>query len=162
MLRSLLFVFSLALLASCSNQLPEGITDPTLVEEEVYHAQYDRSALLHLKWLAGDWKGKEAGRETKQSFLFHTNVMLEVMQTEGDNQKASQFFSWKDGHYYYGQNRQYIVTWMSEKNIRFDPLVPGLKPMTWSRVHENEWHLLRHTDKGDETIVMERISELPS
>ena len=88
--------------------------------------------------------------------------MLEVTPQEGSNQKASMFFSWKDGHYYYGQNRQWIVRWISEKNIRFDPLVPGLKPMTWSRVHDNEWHLVRHNDGGDEVIVMERSEGINS
>jgi hypothetical protein len=84
------------------------------------------------------------------------------MQSENGTPKASLYFSWKDGHYYYGQNRQWIVSWISEKNIRFDPVVPGIKPMTWSRVHENEWHLLKHTDSGDQIIVMERTEEVPS
>ncbi len=166
MLRSLLFVSLFALLASCTNQLPESIseaqTPAPVIEQEVYHPQYDRTALQQIKWLAGNWKGKDDGRDLKQMFLFHTDNMLEVIPTEGSNQKASQFFSWKDGHYYYGQNRQWILSWISEKNIRFDPQVPGLKPMTWSRVNENKWHLIRHENTGDEIIVMERTDEITS
>jgi len=161
MLRSLIFVCFLLFVTACSNQLPVSSAPlSALPQEEVpYHMQYDRSALKNLKWMVGEWKGKAAGRTVTQSFLFHTDNMLEVTATEGGSQKAPQFFSWKDGHYYYGQNRQWIVSWISEKNIRFDPLIPGLKPMTWSRVHDNEWHLLRHNDQGDEVIVMERIEE---
>ncbi len=160
MIRSLIFISLLSLLTSCANQLPDKVTEVDAFETEAFHAQYDRAALQNLKWLAGSWKGKTNGKETGLSFLFHTNQMLEVMTTEGDNLKASQYFSWKDGHYYYGQNRQWIVTWISEKNIRFDPVVPGLKPMTWSRVHETEWHLLLHTESGDEVTVMERTDEM--
>lgn len=159
MLRSLIFVCLLALITSCANQIPVSTVEVSIQPQETFHAQYDRSALKNLKWMVGEWKGKTAGRVVTQTFLFHTDNMLEVSLTEAGNQKAAQFFSWKDGHYYYGQNRQWMVSWISEKNIRFDPVVSGLKPMTWSRVHDNEWHLLRHNDKGDEVVVMERIVE---
>ncbi|MDO8368618.1 MAG: hypothetical protein Q7T20_17600 [Saprospiraceae bacterium] len=162
MLRSLLFIFLVVLLGACANQLPVANPEVTAVQQETYHAQYDRSALKSLQWLAGEWKGKDAGRIVTQSFLFHTDHILEITPTEAGNQKASQFVIWKDGHYYFGQNRQWIVTWISEKNIRFDPLNSGLKPMTWSRVNENEWHLLRHNDEGDEVITMERTDGINS
>lgn len=164
MLRSLFFILFLALIASCTNQLPVANVEvtTTTAEPEPYHTQYDRSALQNLKWLTGAWKGKAEGRGIKQSFLFHTDHILEVSKTEDGNQKAAQFVVWKDGHYYFGQNRQWIVTWISAKNIRFEPLAPGLAPMTWSRVNDNTWHLLRHTTQGDETIVMERIDEINS
>ncbi len=162
MIRPLFFFCFVALITSCTSQLPDNIAQAAVVEPEPYHAHYDRSALQNLKWLTGDWKGKEAGRTIKHSFVFHTDHILEIIPIEGGNQKSSQFFIWKDGHYYYGQNRQWVVTWISEKNIRFEPLVPGLAPMTWCRLNDNKWHLKRHTDKGDETIVMERASEMPS
>ena len=163
MLRSLLIVFLFALITSCNKQMPlESPQVTTVVEPVTYHAQYDRSALQNLKWLTGEWKGKAEGKVLEQSFLFHTDHILEVTKTVGGNQKAAQFVIWKDGHYYFGQNRQWVVTWISAKNIRFEPLVPGLKPMTWSRVNADEWHLLRHSDEGDETIVMERVDEINS
>lgn len=164
MLRSLLFFCLLVFGASCSRQMPASSTSLLTLQPEagLYHTPYDRAALKNLKWLEGEWKGKASGRSLKLSFLFHTDQMLEVTPQEGSTQKASMFFSWKDGHYYYGQNRQWIVRWISEKNIRFEPLVPDLKPMTWSRVHDNEWHLLRHNDGGDEVIVMERSEGINS
>ncbi len=160
MQRPLFLLFLLVLISACNHQLPEDSTSLHVLPEAPYHAPYDRSALQNLKWLAGAWKSAEKGPDL--TFLFHTDQMLEVMQSENGNLKASLYFSWKDGHYYYGQNRQWMVSWISEKNIRFDPVVPGLKPMTWSRVHENEWHLLKHTDSGDQIIVMERTEEVPS
>ncbi len=162
MLRSILPLFLLALIASCANPLQVSIAEAPVAQPEPYHSQYDRSALQSLKWLTGTWKGKESGQVIKQSFLFHTENMLEVTPTEGNSQKAAQYFIWKDGRYYYGQNRQWMVTWMSEKNIRFDPLAPGLKPMTWSRLNDDKWHLIRHESTGDEIIVMERVDEVNS
>ena len=162
MLRYLLFLSALALFTSCAKSLPENSVSITPIPEAPYNVQYDRDALQNLKWITGDWKNKLKGKGTSFSFVFHTNQMLEVAQTEGSNTKPAQFFSWKDGHYYYGQNRQWIITWITEKNIRFDPVVPGLKPMTWSKVHDNEWHLIKHSDAGDEVIVMQRVDELPS
>ena len=73
---------------------------------------------------------------------------------------VSLVFSWQSGRYYYGQNRQWVVTWIGEKDIRFDPLSPGLEPMTWTRLNDNQWHLVRHNPGGDETILMERTNEL--
>jgi hypothetical protein len=162
MLRSLLLVSLLSLLAACAHQLPEERTLFSTLQQPNFKANYNESGLQKIQWLSGAWKGKDAGKSLKKSFLFHTDQILEVMLTEAGNQKASQFFSWKDGHFYYGQNRQWVVTWISEKNIRFDPVLPGFSPMTWSKVHENEWHLQRHTEAGDETIVLERSSDLPS
>ena len=162
MLRTLLFICLFALIAACSNQLPFVSPEISAVQPEPYHTQYDREALQNLKWLTGEWKGKVKGRVVTQSFLFHTEHILEVTSTDNGDQTASQFIIWKDGHYYFGQNRQWIVSWLTEKNIRFDPLVPGLMPMTWSRVNADKWHLLRHTDQGDETVVMERIDEINS
>lgn len=162
MLRSLIFVSLLALITSCNQQLPVVLSATQALPEAPLNIQYDKTALQKLKWLAGAWKSTEKGKGTELTFLFHTDQMLEVMQSENNNQKSTLYFSWKDGHYYYGQSRQWIVTWISEKNIRFDPVVSGLSPMTWSRVHDNEWHLLKHTDSGDQIIVMERTDELPS
>lgn len=164
MLRSLLFVPLFALLSACSTPLPHSIAEMDSVREDTapYHTPYDRSALQKLSWLAGTWKCKDAVSDNRQTFLFHTPQMLEVMQTEAGSQKASQFFRWKDGHYYFGQNSQWMVTWISEKNIRLDPVAPGWSPMTWSRVNEDKWHLLRHTDQGDEILVMERTDSITS
>lgn len=146
----------MVLIVSCSQPLTLSQTIAPDAPQESRQTPYDRSALQNLKWLAGAWKCTESGHDLTQSFLFHTPQILEVSTTEAGTQKATQYFSWKDGHYYYGQSRQWILTWISDKNIRFDPTVPGLQPMTWSRVHQNEWHLIRHTDKGDETTIMVR------
>ena len=162
MQRTLLFILMLGLMASCNKQLPHEANPVTVLEPEPYHPQYDRSALQDLKWLTGVWEGHDGSRSITQSFLFHTDNILEVTKTENGNQKDAQFVIWKDGHYYFGQNRQWVVSWISAKNIRFDPLAPGLKPMTWSRVNANKWHLIRHTEKGDETIVMGRMDGINS
>ena len=160
MLRSLLFVIFIASMTACSNQLPEDITDIIAMPENTSLARYDRTALKKIQWLSGIWKGTESGRVVRQSFQFHTNTSLEIIRMEGNGDMVSLLFSWHEGRYYYGQHRQWVVTWIGEKDIRFDPLSPGLEPMTWSRLDDEHWHLVRHSPGGDETTVMERTNEM--
>lgn len=160
MLRSLLFLSLFLFCIACRNQFPEDITDVIAMPENASLARYDRSSLQKLQWLAGVWKGDENGRSVRQSFQFHDNNALEIIQMEANGDMVSLVFSWQSGRYYYGQNRQWVVTWIGEKDIRFDPLSPGLEPMTWTRLNDNQWHLVRHNPGGDETILMERTNEL--
>lgn len=160
MIRPLLLLLLLAFAASCSNKLPEDITDIIAMPENASLARYDRTALQKVHWLAGIWKGEEAGRAVRQSFQFHDNNSLEIIRMEGNGDMVSLLFTWQNGRYYYGQNRQWAVTWIGEKDIRFDPLAPGLEPMTWTRLNDEQWHLVRHAPGGDETTVMERAQEM--
>lgn len=162
MVRSFLFLAFITLIASCTNQLPEDITEVTELPQDVPQPTYNRSALQKMKWMAGAWKGETAGRVIEQTFLFHTDQLLEVFQSAGNGNTASQFFLWKDGKYFYGQQQQWMVTWIGEKDIRFDPVASGVKPMTWTRLNDKKWHLIRHAPKGDETIVMERMGDIQS
>lgn len=160
MFRSFLFCSLLALASACNNQLPEDITDIIALPENTSLVSYDHSAIQKMQWLAGIWKGEEAGRTVRQSFQFHNNKALEIIKIEGNGDMVSLLFTWQDGRYYYGQNRQWVVTWIGDKDVRFDPRVPGLDPMTWTRLNDNSWHLVRHTPGGDETTVMERTNEM--
>ena len=159
MLRSLLFLLLLALVPSC-RQLPEDITDIISLPENASRANYERSALQKMQWLSGIWKGEEAGRGVRQSFQFHNDNALEIIRMEGNGDMVSLLFTWQNGRYYYGQNRQWAVTWIGEKDIRFDPLTSGLESMTWTRLNDHQWHLVRHAPEGDETTVMERTNEM--
>lgn len=150
----------LIFVTSCRNQFPEDITDIIAMPEGAYAARYDRSAMQKMNWLAGNWKGEEAGRVVKQSFHFRGENTLEITRMEGNGDMVSLLFSWHDGRYYFGQNRQWIITWIGDKDIRFDPLTPGLDPMTWTRLNDYQWHLVRHAPEGDETTVMERTDEM--
>lgn len=160
MLRSLLFFVLIVLASSCSNQLPEDITDIIAMPENATFARYDRSDIRKMQWLAGIWKGEEAGRIVRQSFQFHNDNALEIIRMEGNGDMVSLLFTWQDGRYYYGQSRQWVVTWIGDKDIRFDPLTPGKEPMTWTRLNDDKWHLVRHMPGGDETTVMERTNDM--
>ncbi|MCW5923128.1 MAG: hypothetical protein KIS77_12325 [Saprospiraceae bacterium] len=160
MLRYLLFISSLLLTAACHNTLPENLTDIIALPEYTPAARYERSDLSKMTWLAGVWKGEEAGRAVRQSFQFHNNQTLEIIRMEGNGDMMSLLLTWHNGRFYYGQHRQWVVTWIGEKDIRLDPTAPGLEPMTWTRLHADQWHLVRHTPSGDETTIMERTGEM--
>lgn len=153
--------FALMLLASCAPSAQQENSVSSNLQKSVYHARFEQNALQQVRWLQGAWKSTAAGQTLEQSIRFMSDQSLEITAIEGAA-KTSLHFSWENGHFYYGDNHQWMVTWISDKNIHFDPLMPGLKPMTWSRVSDNTWHLIRHDDHGDETIEMARNGELPS
>lgn len=156
MSRSILFFLFFTLMLACRQLPPEDFTSIISLPENSSLARYNRSALQKMQWLAGVWKGEEAGRVVRQSFQFHDDNSLEIIRMEGNGDLVSFLFTWSNGRYYFGANRQWAVTWIGEKDVRFDPLVAGLEPMTWTRLNDTQWHLVRHAPGGDETTVMER------
>lgn len=155
MIRLPLVLFFASLLA-CRHLPPEDVLSVIGLPENSSLARYEPSALQKMQWLAGIWQGREAGRTVRQSFQFHDGKTLEIIRMQGNGDMASQLFEWYKDRYYFGQNRQWAVTWIGEKDVRFDPVVAGLESMTWTRLNDDTWHLVRHTPEGDETTVMER------
>lgn len=143
----------LFLLPDCQKTLPLA-NDPALLEDSFF-VRYAPSDLQKMRWLAGVWKGVEAGRPIRQSFQFHGSNALEILFLDKNGDMNTTALMWDDGRYYFGQYRQWVVTWIGEKDVRFDPLSPGLSPMTWTRLNSQKWHLVRHAPGGDETTVME-------
>jgi hypothetical protein len=153
-------LFCALFLFACQNPLPDELTDVIALPENSSLARYDKSELQKMRWLAGIWEGEKVGRVVRQSFQFHSDNTLEVIRTEGNGEMTSLLFTWQNGRYHYGQNRQWAVTWIGKKEVRFDPLTSDGDPMTWTRLDDNRWHLVRHTPNGDETTVMERTDEM--
>ncbi|MBK7938340.1 MAG: hypothetical protein IPJ82_15215 [Lewinellaceae bacterium] len=159
MLRSFFFlIFSLSLVC-CQTVQPQN-DETTSTEEAAPAIRYAPSSLQKMHWLAGIWKGEEAGQVTRQFFQFHNDRTLEVMYTDEDGDLSSLAFTWFDGSYYYGTGRRWLVTWIGEKDVRFDPMHPDAEPMTWTRLNDQQWHLIRHTPSGDKATLMERTDEM--
>lgn len=151
------FALLLFLFACQGIQTPE---DEIIAIENTYFTRYTPSDLKKLHWLAGVWKGVEAGRPFRQSFQFHGGNALEILITGNSGDISACPFVWHDDHFYYGRYRQWVVTWIGEKDVRFDPVQPGLASMTWTRLNDQKWHLVRHTPDGDEITAMERAGEM--
>lgn len=153
------FTLLLLFLFACQNP-PNSATEEPAIVENVPPARYSPSAIHKMHWLAGSWKGLEAGRTVRHSFQFHGGNAMEVLITERDGSMGTSDLVWRDDRFYFGQNRQWTITWIGDKDVRFDPVQTGLSPMTWTRVNEHSWHLVRHSPEGDETIVMESVGEM--
>lgn len=153
------FALLLFLFACQEIQAPE---DENTGDENTYFARYSPSEVQKLHWLAGIWKGEEAGRPFRQSFQFHGGNALEILIMNNSGDISSCPFVWHNDHFYYGRYRQWVVTWIGEKDVRFDPVQPGggLAPMTWTRLNDQKWHLVRHAPEGDEITAMERAGEM--
>jgi hypothetical protein len=150
----LLFLF----LFAC--QSPQPPMDETILSENAFFANYPPSDLQKMRWLAGSWKGVEFGKPIRQSFQFHGGNALEILSLYKDGEQETFSFAWHEGRYYYGRYRQWVVTWIGEKAVRLDPIQSGLSPMTWTRLNDKKWHLVRHAPGGDEVTVMENAEEM--
>jgi len=146
-----LFLF---LFACRSAPIPADINE-TVVRENTFPVQYSPSDLQKMHWLAGAWKSATI----RQSFHFHGGNALEILLVDKTGDMSTCYFVWSDKRYYYGQSRQWSVTWIGEKDVRFEPVRPGLAPMTWTRLNAQKWHLVLHLPSGDEITVMERALE---
>ncbi len=149
---------ALALLACRSNpQLREEayLSLPTLPE-----VGYKQADLHKIEWLAGAWTVREAGRNMRMVFQFHDDNTLEIFEFDRKNGSTASLLRWEDGRYYFGSNSQWVLTWIGEKDIRLDPAVQGVDAMTWTRLNDHQWHLIRHTALGDEATMLERSEEM--
>ncbi|MBV6443419.1 MAG: hypothetical protein DYG98_06025 [Haliscomenobacteraceae bacterium CHB4] len=153
------FALLLLFLFACQNPQNTPSEESTL-SEIMPPARYSPDAVQKMRWLAGSWKSSEAGRTIRQSFQFHGGNAMEVLIIERDGSMGASDLVWREDRLYYGQNRQWTVTWIGDKDVRFDPVQPGLMPMTWTRVNDHTWHLVRHSPGGDETTVMESVDEM--
>lgn len=159
MYRSFFALLLLLILFACQNTPTSPVEEPVL-GENVFHARYSPDNVQKMHWLAGAWKGEEAGRPVRQSFQFHGGNALEVLFMDNNGRMNTFPLVWDEGCYYFGQYRQWVVTWIGEKDVRFEPVRPGLAPMTWTRLNDQKWHLVRHLTDGDEIIEMERANEM--
>ena len=147
---SLLFIFA------CQNAVPPTDDSEIIAHENTLPVRYSPSDIQKMHWLAGAWKGAAI----RQSFQFHGGDSLEILLLGKDGKTSISSFVWENGRYYYGQYRQWVVTWIGEKDVRFDPLRPGLTPMTWTRLSDQKWHFVKHLPGGDDITVMERVYEM--
>lgn len=152
LLLSCLFVLSLLACRSTPQLREEAyMALPTLPS-----VRYTQSDVQKLHWLAGAWQGTEAGRSVRKLFQFHDNSTLEILDFDSQYGSTSSLLTWHEGRYYVGSNRQWVIAWIGEKDVRLDPAVAGVEAMTWTRLNDNQWHLVRHTAEGDETLLLER------
>ena len=155
MYRSFLALPLLLFLFACQNT--PLASDETLLENPVSEVRYEPADIQKMRWLAGAWKCPT----NTQTFLFHGGNSLEIMLLNKNGGTENFYLIWDNKRYYYGASRQWVVTWIGEKDVRLDPVKPGLSPMTWTRLNDNQWHLVRHNTSGkDETVIMERANEM--
>lgn len=154
-----------SLLLICSviacRQIPQAadIIDPKSAEV-LSRARYDEADLYKLGWLAGAWKGEEGGNQIQLLFQFHGENMLEVMEFGKPHGANSTFLSWSEGYYYLGENRDWKIVWIGEKDVRFEPARSGRSAMTWTRLSDNTWYRIHHLPSGDQAMRMERTENM--
>ncbi len=122
--------------------------------------RYTRADIQKLRWIRGAWESTQPERPIKQNFQFTPDNMLEIMEIGISGEPLSTLLNWHAGCYYLGDNRDWVVTWIGDKDVRFEPTRPGKTPFTWSRFGENQWYHVSHHTRGDRPVLMQRIGEL--
>jgi hypothetical protein len=156
MLRYLFFPSLFLLLIACNQNEPAGFFAE--MTDAAVPVNYQRNDLEKMHWLSGDWQGQDEGKKLLRSF----RLLVDHGQTTLQTAPGAPVFSWHNERWYYGTNHQWVLSWVGEKDLRFEPNVAGVPPMTWTRVSDTCWHLIRHLPQGDEVVEMTALHPLPS
>lgn len=152
---ALLFAIAALLPACQTTEMPDALT--TIVPPP--HRTYEQRDAQKMQWLAGMWQSTATRSPMQMLFQFHQQNALEVADlSASSSHSVSGWLVWQNSRYYFGDSRQWVVTWIGEKDIRLDPAQPGsaVQPMSWVRQSNDRWLLVRHLRSGDEVTTMER------
>lgn len=151
---ALLFAIAALLPACQTTEMPDALT--TTVPPP--HRTYEQRDAQKMQWLAGMWQTAADRSPMRLLFQFHQQNALEVADLSASSSPVSGWLVWQNGRYYFGESRQWVVTWIGEKDLRLDPAQPGstVQPMSWVRQNADRWLLVRHLRSGDEVTTMER------
>lgn len=158
----LFFFVLIFLFAACDTQQPNAYALEQDAAYSLENARYAPADLQKMNWLAGLWQWTEQGVVHTQSFTFLPDNQLKIVADTRNGTIQTQEICWQEGHFYFGNQRAWKITWIGEKDVRLEPITPDFEPITWTRLNENTWHLIRHTDSGDQVTVMTRIGSIPS
>lgn len=152
-----LLLAAATLLPACqTTEMPDALM--TIVPPP--HRNYEQSAAQKMNWLAGLWQSDTERSPMRLLFQFHQTNVLEVADLSANScNSVAGWLVWQNGRYYFGESRQWVVTWIGEKDLRLDPAQPGngVQPMSWVRQSDERWLLVRHLRSGDEVTAMQRV-----
>jgi hypothetical protein len=160
MMKSICFFASLSLLVSC--QLQE-LTDArktsapseAVLAQDLGPVRYEKSDLHKLKWIIGAWKAEEAGKTLVETFKM-TAEGMEIIHLNKDGEETHMPLFWEDGRFYLGAEKQWMVTWIGEKDVKLEATREGLYDMTWTRGPGNLWYAILETEKETKTYTLHK------
>ncbi len=122
--------------------------------------RYTQADIRKIRWIEGNWESTQLERPIKQHFQLSPDNSLEISETGNSSESFSTLLTWHEGCYYLGDNREWVVTWIGEKDVRFEPTRPGQNAFTWTRFGEDQWYHVSHTPRGDKPVLMQRIADV--
>ena len=122
--------------------------------------RYTKADIQKIHWIKGAWKSTQPEQAIQQNFQFHPDNTLEITEIGHTGGTLSSLLMWHEGCYYLGDNREWVVTWIGEKDVRFEPTRPGRDAFTWTRFGEDQWYHVSHQPRGDQPVLMHRIGGL--
>jgi hypothetical protein len=144
--------------AFACREIPNSI--PADIEFEAAPiVRYTQGDIRKIRWIEGSWKSTQPEQPVKKNFQFSPDNSLDILEI-GNSGAFSTLLTWHAGCFYLGDNREWVVTWIGEKDVRFEPTRPGKNPFTWTRFGEDQWYHVTHSPRGDQPVLMQRIGEL--
>lgn len=145
--------------AFACREIPVATSDE-IAAEEAPTVRYTKADIRKLRWISGAWESTQPGRPVKQNFQFTPDNALEISEIGDSATPTTTMLTWYEGRYYLGENREWVITWIGEKDVRFEPTRAGKYPFTWTRFGEDQWYHVSHTPRGDRPVLMQRIDGL--
>ena len=128
-------------------------------EHDAMPAKYDITRFEKMRWLAGNWSA-DANKTNLNIHIGHDNSLV-AHRSSGNAMSNIQALYWQNDKYYFGAEREWVVTWIGEKDIRFDAAKPGVFAMTWTKKNDREWSMIQHTATGDLITTFSKCTAQP-
>ncbi len=130
-------------------------------EHDAMPAKYDISRFEKMRWLGGSWNAVTNGVKTNLSIHIGQDNSLVAHRSSSDALANTQALFWQNEKYYFGADREWVVTWIGDKDIRFDAAKPGVFAMTWTKKNDGEWCMIQHTPNGDQLTLFSKCTAQP-
>ena len=120
---------------------------------------YKKADLKKIKWIEGKWKGIYQGKPFYEIYEFINDTTLRITSYEWDGKDSSKssrsFVYWKDGSYYLGDEMNYKVTNISDKEIKMLPNHKANNDILWKYNSNNSWKAILKSSKSATEYHME-------
>jgi hypothetical protein len=122
---------------------------------------YKKSDLKKIKWIEGKWKGLDKGQPFYEIYQLINDSTLQVTSFDWDGKDSSQtsrsFVYWKEGAYYLGDQLNWKVTDITDKEIVMKRNYKASNDIIWRYKDISSWEAILESDKGVKNYHMERF-----
>lgn len=150
-MNNLIFALGFCLFISCQNK--------TSVDQEGPVIQ--KSDLVKLKWIEGNWEGIYNGQPFYEVYKMvndstlritsYANIGTDAVMSSHDN------LTWKASGYYLGNDLNYKVVAIDDKEIKMIPNKNAANEVVWRYVNDSTWNAILEGTTDTNNYMMKRV-----